>query len=76
MKGKYQLPVLIEKDEDGFYVAECIIFSGCYSQGKTKEEALSNLKEVIQMCIEEKENMNILENFKPRKISFETLSYV
>jgi predicted RNase H-like HicB family nuclease len=30
---RYQLPILIEKDEDGFYAVECPVFSGCYSQG-------------------------------------------
>ena len=38
MRKNHQLPILIEKDEDGFYVVECPIFSGCYSQGKTIDE--------------------------------------
>lgn len=34
-KSKFnQFPVFVEKDEDGFYVVECPLFSGCYSQGK------------------------------------------
>ena len=40
MKNIQQLPVIIEKDEDGFYVVECPVFSGCYTQGKTLDEAL------------------------------------
>ena len=47
MKNHYQLPILIEKDEDGFYVVECPVFSGCYTQGETMEEALKNIREVI-----------------------------
>jgi len=31
MKNNYQLPILIENDEDGFYVVECPVFSGCYN---------------------------------------------
>ena len=36
-----QFSVFVEKDEDGFYVVECPLFRGCYSQGKTLDEALS-----------------------------------
>lgn len=42
-----KLPLLVEKDEAGFYVVECPLFEGCYSQGKTKSEALKNIREVI-----------------------------
>jgi len=75
MKKHYQLPILIEKDEDGLYVAECPVFSGCYSQGKTIDEALKNIREVIDLCLEEKENQEALKNFNPQELSFYTLSY-
>lgn len=75
MKKTHQLPIIIEKDEDGFYVVECPIFSGCYSQGKTIDEALKNIREVIDLCLEEKENRTILKNFRPQEISFHTLIY-
>ena len=75
MKKSYQLPILIEKDEDGFYVAECSVFSGCYSQGKTLDEALKNIREVIKLCLEEKENQQALEEFHPQEMSFYTLAY-
>jgi len=45
-----QFPVIVEKDEDGFYVVECTLFQGCYSQGKSLDEALENIREVIQIC--------------------------
>lgn len=44
-----QFPLIIELDEDGFYVVECPIFSGCYTQGKTIDEAIKNIKEVIAL---------------------------
>lgn len=75
MKNQIQLPILIEQDEDGFYVVECPVFSGCYSQGKTVDEALKNIKEVIDLCLEEKENKEALKNFHPRGFSFHTLMY-
>jgi predicted RNase H-like HicB family nuclease len=39
--------VVIEKAEDGWLVIECPALPGCVSQGKTEEEALSNIKEAI-----------------------------
>ena len=39
--------VILYKDEDGYWIAECPSLKGCNSQGKTKEEALSNIKEAI-----------------------------
>jgi predicted RNase H-like HicB family nuclease len=70
---KYELPIIIEKDEDGFYVVECPVFTGCYSQGKTLDEALSNIKEVIKICLEEKNNKKLLDSYNPQEISFHTL---
>jgi len=39
--------VVIYPGEDGFYVAECPSLPGCISQGKTKEDAIINIKEAI-----------------------------
>ena len=43
------LPVIIERDENGMYVVECPLLSGCYSQGRTLDEALCNIQEVIAL---------------------------
>ena len=40
--------VLISPGEDGYWVAECPSLPGCISQGKTRDEAISNIKEAIQ----------------------------
>jgi predicted RNase H-like HicB family nuclease len=39
--------VLIEPDEDGVFVAECPTLPGCISQGRTRAEALANIKDAI-----------------------------
>ena len=39
--------VIIEADEDGVFVAECPSLPGCVSQGKTRAEALANIKDAI-----------------------------
>ena len=47
------LPILVEQDEDNYYIVSCPAFKGCHSYGKTIDEALENIKEVVDMCIEE-----------------------
>ncbi|HBV01363.1 MAG TPA: hypothetical protein DEF00_03150 [Candidatus Taylorbacteria bacterium] len=71
---KRKLPVLIEKDEDGFYVVECPVFSGCVTQGKTIDEALKNIREVIELCLEEKNNQQALRWYRPVEIGLHTVS--
>lgn len=39
--------ITLEKDEDGFIVASVPALPGCHSQGRTKEEAIANIKEAI-----------------------------
>jgi antitoxin HicB len=44
--------VLLERDDDyGGYVVVCPSLQGCYSQGKTVEEALANIREAIELCL-------------------------
>ena len=40
--------ITLDKDEDGFIVAECPSLPGCLSQGRTREEALANIEEAIR----------------------------
>ncbi|TET79765.1 MAG: type II toxin-antitoxin system HicB family antitoxin [Candidatus Cloacimonadota bacterium] len=44
--------VVIYSGENGYWVAECTSLPGCISQGKTKEEAIDNIKEAIDVYIE------------------------
>ena len=69
-----QLPVFIERDEDGWYVIECPLFRGCFTQGKTINEALRNMREVIDLVLEEKENRDVLKSYKPREMSLHTIA--
>ena len=52
---KIHLPIIIEMDEDGYYIVSCPLFKGCHSYGETIEEALDNIREVIEICLEETE---------------------
>ena len=44
--------VTVDRDEDGVWIVECPAIPGCVSQGKTKGEALDNIKEAIALCLE------------------------
>lgn len=45
-------PVILQKEKDGYIVTNPA-FEGCYSQGDTVEEALINIKEATELCLEE-----------------------
>ena len=68
------LPLIVEKGVDGFYIIECPILEGCFTQGKTIDKALKNIREVIELILPEKENQDILKNYNPRELSFHTIT--
>jgi predicted RNase H-like HicB family nuclease len=67
---KVHLPIIIEIDEDGFYIVSCPIFKGCHSYGETIDEALQNIREVIEICLEETgvEELNKFVGFREMEI--------
>ena len=44
--------VVIDQDEDGVFIAECPTLPGCVSQGRTREEAVANIKDAIAGYLE------------------------
>ena len=63
--------VTLEQGEDGYIVVECPSLPGCVSQGKTEEEALSNIKEAIELWLEveaEKTTKEVSSNKKIHKV--------
>jgi predicted RNase H-like HicB family nuclease len=53
IKRKHIFQIIIEQDEAGYYVAECPALRACYTQGKTYEEVIENIKDVIAVCLED-----------------------
>ncbi len=45
--------VILESDPDGGYVVTCPSLQGCHSQGETTKEALANIREAIELCLED-----------------------
>lgn len=64
----YQFPVIIEKDEDGFFVADCPDLVGCHAQGDTLEEAITNIRDVIKL------HLTILKEDKQEIPTMQTVS--
>ncbi len=47
-----KLKIVVEPAEDGFHVARCPSLKGCWSQGRTKAEAVENIKEAILLFLD------------------------
>ena len=54
---RMKIKVIIEKGVDGYFVARCPSLKSCWSQGRTEEEALENIKEAIQLYLEPDEDL-------------------
>ncbi len=63
-----KFPVILTSGEDGFIIAECPILPGCVSQGKTREEALANIREAIELYIETKETPELPTAFEVAEV--------
>jgi len=50
---KREFYVVIERDEDGVFIGEVPQLHGCYTKGKTLDELMKNVQEVIHLCLEE-----------------------
>ena len=60
--------VTIDRDEDGVWIVECPAIPGCVSQGSSKQEALENIKEAIQLCLEVRAERGIPLTIETRQI--------
>ena len=47
-----KIKVIVEEGENGYFVAHCPSLKSCWSQGKTVEEALKNIREAIELYLE------------------------
>ena len=51
-----EIKVILEKQEEGGYTVYIPSLPGCISQGETKEEALKNIKEAMELYLEAEDN--------------------
>lgn len=66
MSRKFDVELTI--GEDGWWVVECPSLPGCVSQGRTEEEALENIKEAIQACLEVRRELGLPESLIRRTV--------
>lgn len=52
LSANMELPVILNEGHDGYVVVECPVIPGCISQGRTRREALRNIREAIELCLE------------------------
>ncbi len=50
---QYDFPIVIEQDQDGYF-AMCPELQGCYSQGDTYEEVITNIKDAVTLHLQDK----------------------
>jgi predicted RNase H-like HicB family nuclease len=63
-----KLPVTLYVDEEGWFVVNCPVIPGCASQGRTEDEALANIREAIQLCLEVRKNEGLPLTIEPREV--------
>ena len=51
---EYEFTVVIERDEDGRYVAVCPSLQGCYTEGETEEEVRELIEDAIRLHLEDR----------------------
>lgn len=52
MKSRRKFTVLIERDEDGYYVATVPALPGCHTQAKNLDTLMKRVREVVELCLE------------------------
>jgi len=63
--------VTLDRDEDGVWIAECPAIPGCVSQGKTKNEAIANVREAITLCLQVRAEKGLPLTLETRQVEIE-----
>jgi predicted RNase H-like HicB family nuclease len=58
----------LDRDEDGIWIAECPEIPGCVSQGSTRDEALTNIREAIALCLDVRSERGLPLTIETRQI--------
>ncbi|MEM7495825.1 MAG: type II toxin-antitoxin system HicB family antitoxin [Myxococcota bacterium] len=52
IKLTYKLPIILSEGEDSGIVVTCPLIPGCISQGQTRDEAMRNIREAVDLCLD------------------------
>ena len=69
MKARKKFTVVIERDEDGYYVATVPVLRGCHTQAKNLDTLMKRVREVVELCLEDDEASPSLELVGIQQIS-------
>lgn len=69
MKSKRKFTVVIERDEDDYYVATVPALPGCHTQAKTLDTLMKRVREAIQLCLEDYQGAPSLELVGVQQVS-------
>ena len=69
VKARQKFTVLIERDEDGFYIATVPALRGCHTQAKNLDTLIRRVREVIQLCLQDEHGGPSLELVGIQQIS-------
>jgi predicted RNase H-like HicB family nuclease len=53
VKTQRKFTVVIERDEDGYYVATVPVLRGCHTQAKNLDTLMKRVREVVELCLED-----------------------
>ena len=51
-KGKRQFNVIVERDEEGYYVASVPELAGCHTQARSLDKLIERIREAVELCLE------------------------
>ena len=69
MKSPRKFTVVIERDEDGCYVASVPALKGCHTQAKNLDTLMKRVREVVELCLEDDSGAPTLELVGIQQIS-------
>lgn len=62
------LTIATDRDEDGVRITECPALPGCVDQGRTKDEAIANVREAIRLCLEVRADRGLPSTLETRQL--------
>jgi len=61
VKNQRKFTVVIERDEEGYYVATVPTLRGCHTQAKTLDKLMKRVREAVELCLESEDGASSLE---------------
>ncbi len=69
MKNQRKFTVVIERDDEGYYVGTVPTLRGCHTQAKTLDKLMKRVREAVELCLESEDGASSLELVGVQQIS-------